>query len=97
MTSVSVISALLISHPRAPRFSITLAGARKPSSAVPTTGVVQGQAQRELRQTVAVFGGQSLQLIHRSEVKQARARGHRYRQSAANRCSSAEAANRKPS
>src|SRR5215471_17885960 len=43
MASTSARSALLISQPSAPRFSLTSAGARKPTSAVPTTGLLSVQ------------------------------------------------------
>src|ERR1700738_616313 len=40
MASISAMSALLISQPRAPKFSVTSAELRKPTSAVPTTGLL---------------------------------------------------------
>ena len=43
MASTSAISAALISQPIAPRFSVTSAGVRKPTNAVPTTGLLNVQ------------------------------------------------------
>jgi hypothetical protein len=70
MTSISVISALLISQPSAPAFFRTSAGAEADQRRA-DCWIAQGGAQCELRQTLAVFGDQSLQLIHRSELKEA--------------------------
>jgi hypothetical protein len=64
------MSALLISQPSAPRFSATSGGVRKPTSAVPITGLLSVQRSASCGRVLRYFRREWLQFLDRGEVAQ---------------------------
>src|SRR5436853_3272717 len=63
MASISAISAAEIAQPRAPRFSVTSAGSRKPTSAVPTTGLLKVQRSANCGRVLSYVAARRFEIV----------------------------------